>query len=139
MDSTAIGRIHHVCIQTSDFEKAFDFYTNALGLKVIKHPFNYKGERLISWISAGSIIIELNGLKQGTEDKAHEYSSFGLGPSHIAFVVEDLDDVIDRLNKYHVRIVKHPFLPPTGDLNQPRVAFIEGPDNDHIELREKEK
>lgn len=139
MDAKPIGYIHHVCIQTSNFEKAFEFYTQALGLGIVKPPFIVNGERQVSWINADPIIIELNGLKRGTEDKAQEYSSFGFGPSHIAFVVEDLDVTIERLEKHQIPIVRRPFLPPTGIPNQPRVAFIEGPDKDHIELREVEK
>ncbi len=131
--------IHHVCIQTSNFEKAFEFYTKALGFKVIKPPFDFRGERRVAWLDAGSIIVELNSLKRGTEDRVQEYSSFGMGPSHIALAVDNLDDFIDRLKEYDVRVVKYPFLPPTGDPDQPRVAFIEGPDKDHIELREEIK
>ncbi len=139
MNTNPIGSVHHICVQTSDFETAFQFYTQAIGLPVIKEPFNYKGMRRITWLDAGSIVIELNNLKKGTEDQAREYSSFSFGPSHIAFIVDDLDAVIERLEAHKVSIVKFPFLPPTGDSNQPRVAFVEGPDGDHIELREPEK
>jgi glyoxylase I family protein len=134
-----IGKIHHVCIQTSNFDKAFDFYTKALGLEIIKPPFDYKGERRITWLNAGSIVIELNGLRKGTEEQGQSYSSFGFGPSHISFVVDNLENTIKRLEAHNVHIVKHPFLPATGDPHQPLVAFIEGPDNDHIELREPDR
>lgn len=137
MNISSIGSIHHVCIQTSNFEKAFQFYTEVLGLPVIKEPFDLKGKRF-SWLDAGAIVIELNNLKKEAEDYANAYSSFGLGPSHIAFVVDDLDITIERLKAHNVPIIKYPFLPPTGDPQQPRVAFIEGPDRDHIELRESE-
>ncbi len=134
-----IGKIHHVCLQTSDFERAYDFYVNVMGLGVIKEPFDYKGERQITWLDAGSIVIELNSLKKGTEDQSREYSSFSFGPSHISFMVEDINEVISRLEKKKVKVVKRPFLPPTGDPQQPLVAFIEGSDGDHIELREPNK
>ena len=136
MKVNSIGSIHHICIQTLDFEKAFKFYTEAIGLPVLREPFDFKGVRRLAWLDAGSIIIELNSLKRGTKDRACPYSSFGLGPSHIAFEVDDLDPVIERLRAHNVPIVKPPFLPPTGDPHQPRVAFVEGPDGDHIELRE---
>lgn len=132
-------QLHHVCIQTSDFQRAFQFYTEALGLGIIKAPFLYKEKKWIAWLSAGPMIIELNGIEKGKEDQAQPYTSYGMGPSHVAFMVEDLDVLIERLVGHQVRVVKAPFLPPTGDPGQPRVAFIEGPDGDHIELREPEK
>jgi len=139
MKTNPIGAIHHVCIQTLDFDKAFEFYSNAIGLEVDKEPFDFQGVKRIAWLKVGTIIIELNSLKKGTEEKACPYSSFGLGPSHIAFEVDDLNAVVERLKKHDVPIIKPPFIPPTGDPHQPLIAFVEGPDKDHIELRESIK
>lgn len=127
-------RLHHVALQTAHFEKAFEFYTKVLGLKVIKKPFNFKGKRTLTWLDAGPIIIELYSVKSGKNPQP--YDSRRVGADHIAFEVQNLDTALAHLRKHNVKIIKEPFKPPTNDPQQPRVAFIEGIDGEEIELRE---
>lgn len=127
-------RIHHVALQTAHFEKAFEFYTKLLGLRVVKEPFNFKGKRTLAWLDAGTITIELYSVKN---DKIPQpYDDRRVGADHVAFEVQNLDNVLTHLRNHNVKVLKEPFKPPTDDAQQPRVAFIEGVDGEEIELRE---
>lgn len=127
-------KVDHVSIQTADFKKAFDFYTKILGLGVIKWPFDFKGSRTLAWLDAGRIQIELYSVKKGKEPQAYDDRRVGL--DHVAFEVKNLDLAITHFAENHVKILKQPFK-PTDAPDQPRIAFIEGPDAEEIEIRER--
>jgi glyoxylase I family protein len=127
-------KIHHVAIQTRDFEKALYFYTQVLGFKIVKEPFSYKGLRTLTWIDMGGMMIELFSVKKGREGT--DFDDTRVGSVHIAFEVENLSVVFDYLRKHNIRILKEPFKPPTSDPLQPLVGFIAGPDGEEIEFRE---
>lgn len=129
------AKLHHVTIQTSNFERAFRFYTELLGLKIIKEPFNFKGKRTLAWLDAGSVELELYSLKKGMEPEP--FSDRRLGVEHIAFEVEDLDLALEKLKMNEIVVIKEPFKPQVDDEpNVPRMAVIEGPDGEEIALRE---
>ena len=134
MEATQKVHLHHVALQTSCFEKAFSFYTELLGLRVVKEPFTFKGKRTLAWLDAGGILIEIYSVKDGEEPQP--YDRRRVGTDHIAFEVQDIDATIAYLSHHNVRILRQPFLPPTDDPCQPRVAMIEGPDGEEIEIRE---
>jgi catechol 2,3-dioxygenase-like lactoylglutathione lyase family enzyme len=126
--------IHHIALQTANFDKAFWFYSELLGLRLIKGPLNYKNTRTLAWLDAGSIMIELYSVKQGQVPQP--YDDRRVGTDHIALEVDDLDALLRHLRKYNIKISREPFLPPTDEPNQPRIAFIEGADGEEIEIRE---
>lgn len=131
------GRLHHVAIQTANFDRALRFYTEILGLKVVKEPFNYKGTRMMAWLDSGGTFIELYSVKIGKTPEP--YNNCRLGADHIAFEVEDLDLTVRKIKENGFVIIKEPFLPPVNESNHPRIAFIEGPDMEELELREQQK
>jgi glyoxylase I family protein len=128
-------RLHHVAVQTKNFDAAFKFYTKLLGLRIVKEPYRFKGKRTLAFLDAGGILIELYGVKDGTEPQP--YDERRIGADHIAFEVANLDGFLESLKEQNTKVLKEPFLPPTNDPNQTRVAFIEGVDGEEIELRER--
>lgn len=126
-------RLHHVAIQTASFGRAFQFYTELLGLSVVKPPFNFKNKRIMAWLDAGNALIELYSVKKGTQPQP--YDDQRVGADHIAFAVDNMDALLELLKENKVTILKKPFIPP-GDKYQARVLFIEGPDGEEVELTE---
>jgi glyoxylase I family protein len=126
-------RMHSIAIQTATFDAAYDFYTRILGFPVVREPFRYK-TRTLAWIDAGTALIELYTLKRGVSPVARDDAAVGI--DQVAFVVSDLENVISRMTAHQVKITKGPFVPPSGDPEQPRVLFVEGPDGTPIQFRE---
>lgn len=128
-------KIHSVVIQTADFDLSFKFYTRVLGLPVVREPYLYKGERTLAWLDAGRCLIELYSVKISATPKA--WSNAGVGPVNLAFDVEDLEAAARWIEANNIRIRKGPFVPPSGDLHQPAILFIAGPDGEDIVIRQK--
>jgi glyoxylase I family protein len=124
----------HIAIQASDFPRALDFYHRLLGLPLVKGPFGHK-DRLMCYLQAGAIGIELYSTKFG-EGLASLYTNDRGGLDHISFTVADIDAAVATLRQAGVTIVKPPFRPATGEPEVGRIAFINGPDGQEIELRE---
>ena len=70
------------------------------------------------------------------EGSAQNYLQNRGGLDHISFSVMDIHSFISYLEGKGVKIVRSPFRPPTGDSNQPLISYIQGPDGQHIEIRE---
>jgi catechol 2,3-dioxygenase-like lactoylglutathione lyase family enzyme len=122
--------LQHVALQTNHFEQALVFYRDTLGLRLLKKGTSAKG-RQIAWFQTGPTTIELYSGKPGqTLEKGWNVNS--VGPLHIALQVENLEKAILFLKSKGVRILKEPFEPVPGE----RAAFIEGPDQEEIELTE---
>jgi hypothetical protein len=51
-------------------------------------------------------------------------------------VVDDLDEIVEHLKRNGVRIIRGPLIPPSGDPQQPRILFVEGPDGEELQFRE---
>lgn len=127
--------VDHVSIQTNDFEYAFKFYTKILGFKVVKEPFNFKARRLCL-LDTGIMHLELYSGKKD-QPLLIDYNTNRGGLDHIAFNVSDIHEAIAYFQANDIKIIKQPFLPKTNDKSQPLVSFIEGPDKQEIEIRQK--
>lgn len=112
-----IADIHHVSINVSDTERALSFYRDALGMAVLPRPeIRVKG----AWLDAG-------GGRQLHVIEAEVPPNHG---QHVAFLVHDLDAVVERLRAagYAVSAPK-----PVGD-TVIRQAFLHDPDGNLIEF-----
>ena len=123
-------RLHHVAIICSDYEKSKNFYTEILGLTVIRETFraernSYKLDLALN----GQYLIELfsfpNPPPRPTQPEAR-------GLRHLAFAVSDLEKSVNQLidNKIHVESVR------TDELTGKKFTFFADPDGLPIELYE---
>lgn len=92
--------VHHIAIIVSDYEKSKYFYTQVLGFTV--RAENYRPERN-SW----KCDLDLNGvctIELFTFPNAPKRVSRpeALGLRHLAFQVENLDEVIEHLRQHNV-------------------------------------
>jgi catechol 2,3-dioxygenase-like lactoylglutathione lyase family enzyme len=116
-DAMLIADIHHVSINVSDTSRALAFYRDALGMTVLPRPdVRVQG----AWLETG-------GGRQLHLIEAEVPPNHG---QHVAFLVDDLDAVVERLQSagYAVSAPK-----PVGD-TRIRQAFLEDPDGNLIEL-----
>lgn len=91
----SVKYVHHVCIQTENYEASLDFYTRILGFEVISETTNFHGREYNTWLKLGNFMIELQTPKEG--DNFNKWSSLNSGPVHIAFMVDNVEQEYEKI------------------------------------------
>ncbi|OOV17937.1 VOC family protein [Flavobacterium sp. LM5] len=122
--------IHHIAIICSDYQKSKHFYTEILGLEIIKECYreerqSYKLDLALS----GLYTIELFSFPTPPQ-RVSQPEACGL--RHLAFEVSNLEKCIEHLMKYNV--ITEPIR--VDEFTQKRFTFLEDPDKLPIELYE---
>lgn len=125
-----LRKVHHIAIICSDYEKSKKFYTEVLGLEIIREEYrkerdSYKLDLALN----GEYVVELFSFPAPPKRLSRPEAT---GLRHLAFEVENVEKVIQKLNQKGietepVRIDKY-----TGK----RFTFFFDPDNLPIELYE---
>lgn len=122
--------IHHVAIICSDYPRSKAFYTQLLGLKVVDE--NYREEResyKCDLALPDGSQIELFSFKDAPSRPSRPEAQ---GLRHLAFKVDDLDDVIAHLKDNNVEVEPVRVDPYTNK----RFTFFADPDDLPLELYE---
>lgn len=126
-----MNKIHHTAIICSNYEISKKFYTQVLGLEIIR--VEYRQERQsykLDLALNGDYIIELfsfpNPPKRPSRPEA-------CGLRHLAFEVDDLEKIIAHCKSYNV--IAEPIR--IDEFTNKRFTFIADPDNLPIEFYEK--
>ena len=122
--------VHHIAIICSDYQKSKHFYTELLGLQIIKETYRKERQSYkLDLAIADNYVIELfsfpNPPKRPSRPEA-------CGLRHLAFAVTDLDAAIEKLNTNGI---------PTeairiDEITGKRFTFFEDPDQLPLELYE---
>ncbi len=124
--------LHHIAIICSDYEKSRYFYTEILGLEIVREVFREeRGSYKCDLSLNGTYLIELFSFPEPPARPSYPEAA---GLRHIAFRVEDLDTAIARLESRGVACEAIRVDSFTGK----RFAFFADPDNLPIELYESE-
>jgi len=122
-------RILHTMIRVSDLEKSLDFYTNVLGMKLLRQQDYPAGEFTLAFVGFGeeseTAVLELT-YNWGD----HQYD-LGDGYGHIAIEVDDVYEAAARIREKGGQILREP-----GPMNAGNtiIAFVADPDGYAIEL-----
>ncbi len=116
----------HTMIRVLDLDKSLDFYCNKLGLQVTKRSDIEAGRFSLIFLGldADGPQIELTHNWDNTEAY-----SVGRNFGHLAFAVDDIYDLCERLQASGVTILRPP--------RDGHMAFVRCPDNVSIELLQK--
>ena len=126
-----LNRIHHISIICSDYERSKIFYTDILGLKVIRETFRQERQSFKLDLSLkGEYIIELFSFPTPPQRPSRPEAA---GLRHLAFEVDILDNAIEILKKRN--IISEPIR--VDEKTNKRFTFFSDPDNLPIELYEK--
>ncbi len=125
-----LNKIHHVAIICSDYEKSKQFYTEILGLKIIREVYreerqSYKLDLALN----NNYCIELFSFPNPPE-RISQPEACGL--RHLAFAVENLDTTIAFLHSKNI----HSEPIRIDEFTNKRFTFIADPDNLPIEFYE---
>lgn len=127
----SLNKIHHIAIICSDYTKSKEFYTQILGLSIVREV--YRAERnsyKLDLALNGNYMVELfsfpNPPKRVSRPEA-------MGLRHFAFEVDNLEDTISFLNQNNV--ISEPIR--IDEFTQKRFTFIADPDDLPIEFYER--
>ena len=122
--------IHHIAIICSDYEISKRFYTEVLGLEIVREVFrkernSYKLDLALN----GNYILELFSFPNPPKRTSRPEAT---GLRHLAFEVENLEEVIEKLNLKNIQTEPIRIDEFTGK----RFTFFSDPDGLPLELYE---
>lgn len=126
-----INKVHHIAIICSDYQKSKKFYTEVLGLNIIREVYreNRQSYKLDLELN-GTYVIELFSFPDPPQRVSRPEAT---GLRHLAFEVDDLQIIIAHLEK--LKIEAEPIR--IDEFTDKRFTFIADPDNLPIEFYEK--
>lgn len=126
-----LNKLHHIALIVSDYEKSKHFYTEILGLEIIKETFRKERNSFkLDLALHGEYIIELFSFPDYVARPSYPEA---LGLRHLAFEVDDVDPAALELSKNHIQT--EPIR--TDELTGKRYFFFSDPDGLPLELYEK--
>lgn len=122
-------RILHTMLRVGDLQHSIKFYTEVMGMKLLRQKDYPDGEFTLVFIGYGdeseNTVIEL------THNWGTDSYELGTGYGHIALEVDDVYTATDKIRKLGGKIIRD-----AGPMNAGTtiIAFVEDPDGYQIEL-----
>ena len=122
-------RLLHTMVRVGNLETSIEFYTQVLGMKLLRRRDNEQGRYTVAFVGYGeeseTTVIEL------THNWDTDKYELGTGFGHIAIGVEDVYLACDKIKAAGGKVVREAG-PMKGGTNI--IAFVEDPDGYKIEL-----
>ena len=122
-------RLLHTMLRVGDLDRSIDFYTNVLGMTLLRQKDYPDGKFTLAFVGYGEeqdqTVIELT-YNWDTRDY-----DLGSGFGHLAIEVDDVYEAADKIRARGGTIIREP-----GPMNAGTtiIAFVEDPDGYQIEL-----
>ena len=122
-------RILHTMLRVGDLDRAIDFYTKVLGMRLLRRQDYPEGRFTLAFVGYGAeseqSVIELT---HNWDTSAYE---LGTGYGHIALEVDDVYQACEQIRERGGRIMR-----AAGPMNAGTtiIAFVADPDGYPIEL-----
>ena len=122
-------RLLHTMLRVGNLERSIDFYTQVLGMKLLRQKDYPDGKFTLAFVGYGdesdSTVIEL------TYNWDTDSYDLGEGYGHIAIEVDDVYEAVSELQSRGGKVIRD-----AGPMNAGMtiIAFIEDPDGYPIEL-----
>ncbi|QFT10343.1 lactoylglutathione lyase [Vibrio sp. THAF190c] len=123
------GRILHTMLRVGDLDRSIEFYTNVMGMNVLRRNENKEYEYTLVFVGYGDesqgSVIELT-YNWGT-------SEYDLGNAfgHVAIGVDDIYSTCDAIKAAGGKVTREPGPVKGGSTH---IAFVKDPDGYMIEL-----
>ena len=143
LEISMIKNIRHTGIVVDNLEESLSFYTGKLGFSISK-KMNESGpfiEEILGLenlavttvkMSLGNQMIELLDFASHKQEPIQRTIT-SIGPTHVAFTVDNLDQVVNDFRRDGVEFLSAPAVSPDG---YAKVAFCVAPEGTYIELVE---
>ena len=122
-------RILHTMLRVGDLQKSIDFYTNILGMKLLRQRDYPDGSFTLAFLGYGD--ENKNTVLELTYNWGVNQYDPGTGFGHIAIAVDDVYAATEKTRKHGAKILRD-----AGPMNAGTtiIAFLEDPDGYQIEL-----
>ena len=122
-------RVLHTMIRVGDLERSLDFYSNILGMKILRRKDYETGRFTLAFVGYGdessNAVIEL------THNWDTDRYEIGTGYGHIALGMENIYTACEAIRAKGGKISREPGPMKHGTTE---IAFVEDPDGYKIEL-----
>lgn len=127
----SINKVHHIAIICSDYQKSKTFYTDVLGLTIIREIYREERESYkLDLALNGMYTIELFSFTNPPKRTSRPEAT---GLRHLAFEVDNLDETVNFLNIKNIQSEAIRI----DETTHKRFTFIADPDDLPIEFYEK--
>ena len=122
-------RILHTMLRVGDLQRSIAFYTELLGMKLLRQREYPEGKFTLAFLGYGD--ESANTVLELTYNWGVESYEIGTAFGHIALEVDDVYQATDALEKRGGRVIRD-----AGPMNAGKtiISFIEDPDGYQIEL-----
>ncbi|WP_456413351.1 lactoylglutathione lyase [Thiolapillus sp.] len=122
-------RILHTMLRVGDLQKSIDFYTNILGMQLIRQQDYPDGNFTLAFLGYGD--ERRNTVLELTYNWGVSQYDLGNGFGHIAIAVDDVYAATEKARAQGAKILRD-----AGPMNAGTtiIAFLEDPDGYQIEL-----
>lgn len=125
-------RLLHTMIRVGDLEKSIAFYSEALGMQLLRKKDYPGGEFTLAFVGYGDesdhTVIEL------THNWDTDSYDLGNGFGHLAIGVDDIEAACNRVREYGGEVTREPGPMKHGTTV---IAFVRDPDGYQIEFIER--
>ena len=125
-----LNKIHHIAIIASNYEVSKKFYTEILGLEVIREVYRKERDSYKLDLKLGDSEIELFSFPNAPVRPSYPEAR---GLRHLAFEVDNIDEAIAELNLHGIECE----LIRIDEFTGKRFTFFEDPDKLPLELYER--
>ncbi len=122
-------RLLHTMLRVGDLQRSIDFYTQILGMKLLRQKEYPDGKFTLAFLGYGD--ESQNSVIELTYNWGVDSYDIGNGFGHIAIEVDDVYQATERMREQGGRILRE-----AGPMNAGKtiIAFVEDPDGYQIEL-----
>ena len=126
-----LNHIHHIAIICSDYEQSKHFYSEILGLKIVREVYRPERESYKLDLEVGNQYqVELFSFP---DPPARPSQPEAVGLRHLAFEVDNIDEAVTHMHAFGITVEPIRIDEFTGK----RFTFFADPDGLPIELYEK--
>lgn len=126
-----LNHVHHIAVICADYERSKRFYTEVLGLEIVRETYRQERKSYkLDLALGGRYVLELFSFP---EPPARLSRPEATGLRHLAFEVDNVSVAIEMLKQYN--IAAEPIR--TDEITGKKFTFFPDPDDLPIELYER--